>query len=144
MIIDAENRYSSAQSVAATAVSTNIIDHLADRNIGIGEPLVVVIVVTTALDGTTGDETYSAQLQADDNSGFSSATSVGGAVSLTRGSVAGTKFYIPVPPDTLTERYSRINYTMGGTTPTGNVTAWLTLASMVQNTFDYADAITIS
>jgi hypothetical protein len=144
MYLDAQNLYSDKQSVAATAVSTNIIDHGADRNLGIGEPLALVIVVTTVLDAGNADETYSAQLQTDDNAAFSSATSVGGAVSLPRGSAAGTKFVFVLPSDTSIERFTRVNYTVGGITPSGNVTAFLTALSMVHNDVHYADAITIS
>lgn len=145
MILDSQNQYSSAQALTATAVSTNIIDHGADRNLGIGEPLAVVVVVTVALDGTTGDETYTVTIQADDNSGFASAATVAPAFSLTRGAAAGTTYVIPIPPDTLTERYSRLNYTLGGTTPTGTLSAYLQPMSMIQSTLaTYADAITIS
>lgn len=144
MIIDAQQLYSDAQALTATAVSTNLIDHGIDRNIGIGEPLAVVVIVDVALDRTTGDETYTVTLQTDDNAAFSSATTVAGPVSMTT-YAAGTKFVIAVPPDTVTERFTRLNYTLGGTTPTGTVTAFLQPLRMVgvgENVY-YADAITI-
>lgn len=146
-ILDAHNRYSNAQSLAASAASTDIIDHGATRNLGEGEPMCIVYVVTTALDGTSGDETYSAQLQTDDNSGFASAASVGPAVSLPRSSAAGTHFIQPLPKNVTVERYTRINYTVAGTTPSGNVSAYLQPLSMVSRLNGpvfYADAITIS
>lgn len=146
-IIDAEQRFSNAQSLAASAASTNIINLGEERRIGTGEPMCVVYVVTTALDGTTGDETYTAQLQSDSTDAFGSPTSVGPAYSLTRGSPAGTRFIAPIPPGVATEQYLRVNYTVAGTTPSGNVTAYLCPLSMADvgasNTF-YADAITIS
>lgn len=142
MFLDSLQLYSDAQALTATAVSTNVIDHKQDRNLGIGEPLVVVVVVDVALDRTTGDETYSVTLQTDDNEAFGSPTTVVTLSLLTY--TAGTKFVIFVPADLLTERYTRLNYTLGGTTPTGTVTAFLTLASMVQNNVVYADAITVS
>lgn len=145
MILDSQNLYSDAQALTATAASTNLIDHGADRNLGIGEPMALVITIDVAADGTTGDETYSAQLQTDDNSGFSSATSVGGAVSIPRTTaVAGTKYVMAVPPDTTFERYSRVNFTLAGTTPTVTLTAFLQPMSAIQNDGYYADAITIS
>jgi hypothetical protein len=143
MYVDAQLMYSDAQALTATAVSTNIVDHGADRDMGTGEPLAVVVLVDVALDGTTGDETYAVQVQTDDNSSFSSASSVGGSVSLTRGAAAGTKYVIPLPADTAIERYTRLNYTLGGTSPTGTVTAYLTPMSMIQGSNLYADAITI-
>lgn len=142
MIVDAENTYSVGQTLTATGVSTNVIDHGSDRNIGIGEPLAVVITVT-AIDAASADETYTAQLQTDDNVGFSSPTSVGGALTIPRTTAAGTRFVIPVPPDTATERFTRLNYTLGGTTPSITLTARLIPAKFVQNEGVFPDAITI-
>ncbi len=145
MILDALNTYSDAQAFTATAASTNIIDHGADRNLGIGTPLCVVILIDVAADGTTGDETYSAQFQTDDNAAFSSPTSVGGAITITRTTaVAGTRYVLPLPPDLTMERFSRINFTLGGTTPLVTLTAFMIPQSYLQNNVDYADAITIS
>ncbi len=143
MIIDAQLLYSDAQALTATAASTNLIDHGQDRNIGQGEPLAVVVVVDVALDRTTADETYSVTIQTDDNAAFSSATTVA-THSLTT-YAAGSKFVIAIPPDTITERFTRLSYTLGGTTPTGTVTAFMQPLRMVgvgENVY-YADAITI-
>ena len=143
--VDAQLLFSDAQALTGTAVSTNIIDLGADRNIGIGVPMAVVIQLDVAADGTTGDETYSAQLQTDDNSGFSSATSVGGAVTIPRGNPAGTMFIVPLPIGTETERFIRLNYTLGGTTPLATVTAYLQPANMtITPIVHYADNVTIS
>lgn len=146
MIIDAHLRFSVAQSLAATAVSTNVIDLGAERRIGSGTPMAIVIVVTTALDGANVDETYTATIQTDDNEAFSSAVTLPGtgAASLPRGSAAGTRFILPIPSGSATERFIRLNYTVAGTTPSGNVTAFLTAMDMIQNEAYYADAITIS
>lgn len=143
MFLDSLQLYSDAQAVTADAASTNVIDHKQDRNLGLGEPLAVVIVVDVATDGTTGDETYVVILETDDNEAFASATEVA-RVAIPRGTAAGTKFVLGVPADTVMERYSRLTYDVGGTTPTGTFTAFLTLLSMVQNNVTYADAITIS
>jgi hypothetical protein len=146
MIIDAQQRFSSAQSVAATAVSTNIIDLGIERRIGSGKPMCIVVVVTTVLDAGNADETYTVTIQTDDNEAFASAVTMPGtaAVSLPRGSAAGTKFIIPIPPGSASERYIRLNYTVAGTTPSGAVSAWLTSMDAVQNEAYYADAFTIS
>lgn len=144
MIIDAQLLFSDAQALTATAVSTNIIDLGADRNIGQGEPMAVVVCIDVAADRTTGDETYTVTLQTDDNAAFSSASSVGGAYSILV-YPAGTRFVIPLPAGTETERFVRLNYTLGGTTPTITVTAFLqplAMASVGENVY-YADAITI-
>jgi hypothetical protein len=141
--LDDQNLYSDAQALTATAASTDLIDHGADGNLGIGEPMVVQITLDVLADNTTTDETYSAALQTDDNASFSSAVTVG-SVTITAGSAAGTRFFIPVPPSTSMERYSRINYTLGGTTPTVTVTSALLPVKFVDNYVSYADGITIS
>ena len=85
MFLDGQNLYSDAQALTATAASTNLIDHGSDRDLGIGEPLVAVIVVDVALDDTNADETYSAVVQTDDNSSFSSAATVATFPTMTPG-----------------------------------------------------------
>ncbi len=142
MIIDAQLLYSDAQALTATAASTNVIDHGQDRNLGQGEPLVAVITIDVALGGTS--PTFVATLQTDDNAAFSSPVTVGATPSQAA-AAAGTKFFIPLPPDTGAERFTRISYTLGGTSPTATVTSFLQPAHMVgagEGVY-YADAITI-
>lgn len=144
--LDKENLYSDAQALTATAASTNIIDHGIDRNLGIGEPMVVAISLDVAADDADADETYVVALQADDNSGFSSATEVGSAT-ITRGDAAGKKYYISIPPSGLTERFTRLNFTLGGTSPSVTVTARLVPQSFVETDVDfkhYASGYTVS
>ena len=143
MYIDAQQLFSDSQALVATAVSTNVIDLGSDRDIGIGEPLAVVVVVKVAADRTTGDETYTVTVQADDNVGFATPSTVAGPVSLLI-YPAGTKLVIPLPPDKTTERFLRLNYTLGGTTPTVTLSAFLTRMNMIQAENYYNDAITIS
>lgn len=135
MIIDNLLSYSDAQALTGTAASTNIVDHgtPSPRSIGIGESLALVISVDVAADAANGDETYSAQLQTDTSSGFGSAVSVGQAITITRGDAAGTKYYMTLPPDASVKRYTRVNYTLGGTTPSVTVTAELVPVRLLQN-----------
>lgn len=146
MILDAQNQFSDSQALTASAASTNIIDLGADRNIGIGEPMSVIVNVEVALDDTTGDETYAIAVQADDNSSFSSAIEVAAASVVTRGDAAGTQYVIPLPADYATEQYLRVYFTLGGTTPTGTVSAYLQPSSMIANSEfgGYAGGYTIS
>lgn len=141
--LDAHNLYSDAQALTSTAASTNLIDHGVDGNLGIGEPMVVVLSLDVAADDGNSNETYAVAFQSDDNSSFSSATTVGSAT-ITRGDAAGTKYYIPIPPSTTMERYSRINYTLGGTSPSVTVTARLVPQSFLQNDQYYASGYTVS
>lgn len=143
MYIDAQGLFSDAQAVTSTAASTNYVDFGVDGNIGVGEPMAVVVVVDVALDSADGDETYVISLEADDNSSFSSAATIASKTA-TRGDAAGTKYVLPLPADTSGERYLRVKYTHGGTSPTGTYTAFLIPQSMIQNDIYYADGITIS
>jgi hypothetical protein len=122
MIMDALLEFSDAQALTATAVSTNVIDLSADRDIGTGRALYWVISVDVALDGTTGDETYVATLQTDDNAAFSSGTTIA-TITMTRGAASGTRYWAGIP--SANERYLRVTYTLGGTTPTATVSSFL-------------------
>ena len=123
MIMDKLGEFSDGQALTATAASTNTVDLLADRNIGRGETLWIVITLDVGADDTTGDETYSVAVQTDDNSSFSSATTIG-TITINRGDAAGTKYVFAMPYNN--ERYLRLNYTLGGTTPTVTLNAWIT------------------
>lgn len=144
MILDAQLLYSDAQALTATAVSTNIVDHGSDRNIGLGEPLSVLVTIDVAAGGTA--PTLAITVQADDNAGFASPAEVAtsGTAYTAAQMTAGAKFVIPIPANLTTERYTRLNYTVGGTTPTVTLTATLLPTQMIQNESNYADAITIS
>lgn len=142
-IIDVQQMFSDNQNLVATGASTNIIDtasvpqnfigtFVAERRLGVGEPLALVITVL-AIDATSADETYTATFQSDDNSGFASAAQIGEIITIPRASAVGTRFIRAIPPGTATERFLRINYTLGGTTPSINVDAYLTPMSMIQD-----------
>lgn len=135
MILDAQLQFSDAQALTSTAASTNLIDLGIDRNIGIGEEMAVLLVVDVAADAANSDETYVAAIQADDNASFSSAVTVA-SITITRGDAAGTKYAAILPKDLTTERYMRVNYTLGGTSPSVTVTSFLVPA----NNIDAADA----
>lgn len=121
MIIDSRLEFSNAQALTATADSTNVIDLSGDFDVGKGVPLYVVVRVIVALDGTTGDETYTVTLE-------TGATAAAGTdlttVTMARGDAAGTTYIIAVPQEV--NRYLQLYYTLGGTTPTGTVDAWVT------------------
>lgn len=142
MYVDSELLFSDAQALTATAASTNLIDVTTD-NIGRGKALAVHISLDVAADDTTGDETYSVALQTDDNSSFSSATELGSAT-ITRGDAAGSKYVINVPSDGSAEQYLRLNFTLGGTTPTATVTAFLVCVDGMDGNDIYANGYTIS
>ena len=142
MIYDAQNQYSDAQALTATGASTNLIDHgAAERRLGSGEPLGVGISVDTALAGTT--PTFVAALQSDDAVAFPSPTVVAQSKSYDA-LAAGARVIIPLPPGQATERFTRMNYILGGTTPTITVTAFLAPLSFLGEWAAYADGFNIT
>lgn len=134
MIIDYNLQFSDAQSLTADAASTQVIDLGADRNIGPGEPLNIAVTLDVAMGGTA--PTMAVQVQTDDNDAFSSPTTILTSRTIADG-VAGDSMVISVP-DT-NERYIRLYYDLGGTSPTATVSASLVLDA--QQWASYADAI---
>lgn len=123
MIIDKRLQVSSLQALTATAPSTDVIDLGSLRLIGPGEPLWWVVAARVGLAGTT--PTLDIAVQTDDASNFPSAATLLSYPQLAAaGFVTGTRIIIPMP--FVNERFLRLNYTMGGTTPTATVDAWLT------------------
>jgi hypothetical protein len=144
MMLDAQLQFSAAQALTATAVSTNVLDLGVARQIAIGEPLSILLCVIVAADFTTANETYQIDIQTDDNSAFSSATTLSStiltAAQLTLGAVHAINM-----PRTNMERYLRLNYTLGGTTPTVTLSTWLQPTNMIAGLpTQYPDAITIT
>ena len=125
MWIDSRLEFSDAQAVTTTAPSTNVVDTVVPRNIGKGETLYVVVSVDVAVGGTT--PTFDITLETDDNVGFASAATVGtiGPQITDVNGTLGAKFVQAIPYSGY-EQYIRLQYTSGGTTPTGTFSAWLT------------------
>lgn len=133
MIFDETNLFSNEQAITATAASTNYIDLGATgtpygqtgalvRDIGKGNRIPIRIQVIEAFNTLTS---LTIALQVDDNSSFSSATTVESEViplaGLTAGAVVNAIREIPVGTN---ERYVRLYYTVTGTAPTtGTITA---------------------
>jgi hypothetical protein len=139
MVLDALLQLSSAQAVtAADAYSTNTIDLGATtpvRQIGDGEPMALIINVTTAAagDGTPASftNTFDFIFVQSVNANLSSHDEVikrrvAGA-SLTAGAIV----IIPIPPGMPTKRYVGARYELG-TDDTISVSAWLAPLSFVQ------------
>ena len=117
--------YSQDQAVTATAVSTNVYDAgAANRDIGNGEPLELVVVVgEAAVSG--GSSTLVITLQdSADNSSFADVLS---SPSIPKASITlGAELFKTKLPVGL-RRYTRLNYTVGTADLTaGKFTAFLT------------------
>lgn len=157
MFLDAQSLFSDAQALTVTALATNVIDLLADRSIGSGEPLAILFTVDVAADQGTGDETYQVDVEYASNAAISAGRQLIGRRIFQAGTptapaqdadllVAGFKFYMPIPPAALSEseRFLGVRYTLGGTTPTLTMTAVLIPLSMVQADNVLPDGLTIT
>lgn len=140
MILDTQNLFSDDQALTATAASTNLIDLGAGgtpaigssalgRQVGIGEPIEILVQLTVAAGGTS--PTLIATLQQDTVAAFSSATSLAVSNTLAGGAV-GDRLSIHWLPHNVTERFIRLNYTLGGTSPTYTVTAGIVLGTQTR------------
>lgn len=141
MILDSKLQFSDAQALTGTADSTNVIDLSNDRDIGIGEPMALVVTVGVAADFTTTDETYQFQLETDDNAAMSSSTIIGDVTVAAANLTAGDKVVIPLGHSN--ERYLQVVYTLGGTTPTVTVDAYLQPLSMIDGYVTYASGYSV-
>lgn len=142
MLMSKEQTFSDAQELTGTAASTNIIDLGATgtvlgapaalvRDIGKGNPIQIIVQLDVAAGGTS--PTLSVAVQVDDNSSFSSATTV--ATSQTKsGGAAGDRIQLNAYlPEGTNERYLRLNYTLTGTSPTYTVTAGVVAADQTND-----------
>lgn len=130
MLIDKQLLVSEAQAVTASAVSTNVIDLSAYRNVGVGKDIEAALFVDEAATAA-GAATVDFEIQTDDNAGFSTPTTVFKVSAVPKASIvpgynpfAGFKLPAGV------ERYLRFNYTVAtGPLTAGKFTGGLILAS---------------
>ncbi len=146
---DSLAKLSDSQALTATAVSTDVYDQGGAFGQGTGEQMAVVINVIVAADSTTGDETYNFTLV---TGGTSTPTDIfaeicfGGTNELAETTLtAGYQIVLTVPAGTTPARYLAVNYTLGGTTPSITVSAYLKPVSLIANNFagGHADDKTI-
>jgi hypothetical protein len=123
MITDKFLRFSDAQAITTTAVSTDKADLLQARDIGEGEDLYAVFTVGTAFAG--GTSVNMAIAVADDAALTSNVTTIGmtGPI-VTANLTAGAQFTVRIAPliGSTGKRYLGASYTVVGTYTAGTVT----------------------
>jgi hypothetical protein len=133
MLFDSQNLFSDTQAVTVTATSTNLLDTGAARDLLAGEGLFLVVQVTEAFDAG-GAATVTVALQTDDNSSFSSPTTLFSSptTGLSGLTLGARPVQIRVPRGA--ERYLRLSYTVAdGPFTAGKVTAGLVLAGTLED-----------
>jgi len=142
MILDRQLQFSSAQAVTAAAGSTDTIDFGAARDLGVGEPLYIVVVCTVAMTDGGSDSTLAVALEGDSTTTFTP-DSTRTLFTFAALSAAGTTKYARIGPDDMNLRYARLSYTpANGDLTTGSFSAYLT--NSIQKYTSYADNLVIS
>lgn len=142
MIFSKQSLFSDDQAVTASAASTNYLDLGAagtpyggtalTRDLGKGNKLKLNVQVTTAFATLTS---LKVAVQVDDNSSFSTATTVLETEAIAAASlVAGYVFNLDEIPLRTSERYVRLYYTVAGSDATaGNIHAGLTMGQQTNS-----------
>ena len=142
MILDKSLELSLAQAVTATALSTNVIDIAAARNIGAGEDLFLYIRVGAAA-AASGAATVNFQVQTDSSSAMGTATTVldsGAIPKASLGANSALKFKLP---SAAFKQYLALNYLVAaGPLTAGDFSAWI--ATDVQDNATYAGGYTVN
>lgn len=142
MILSAQQTFSDSQALTATAASTNVIDLGATgtalgapaalvRDIGKGNRIPVVITLEADAGGTS--PTMVASIQVDTVENFASPTTVATTGTIAAGS-AGDRVALYWVPEGANQRYIRVLYTLGGTSPTYTVSAAIVMADQTNDT----------
>ena len=136
MLFDNQNLFSNDQVLTAIGPSSNIIDlgtpgtplgapTALIRDIGEGRRIPLLVKLMAAAGGTL--PTLDVALQIDTTDAFSSPTTIAPAPQLAGGAL-GDEIALHFIRKAATDRYLRLLYTLGGTSPTYTVTAGIVAA----------------
>lgn len=117
MILDRQNLFSNAQAISAAAVSTDIIDLGAARDIGPGEPVTFSVLIQPS---SAADATLTATLETSATADFATKKTL-----LVSGAITGTQLkngarYVATVPHG-TQRYLRVSYAGSGVVVTSGL-----------------------
>ena len=129
MIEDFYNMFDQAAAITVTRNSTNVIDLIkAAPDIGAGENLFVMVIVTTAFTAG-GSATLQVALVTDDNANLTSPTILQVAVIPVASLIGGFELPFRIHPSSVMERYLGLVYTVA----TGPMTAGAVTAGIVKD-----------
>ena len=139
MFIDALNRFSDEEEHIASGFSTGEIDFCAARDIGTGENLYLVAVVSEAM---VGAGTVTVAIETDSDEAFGSPTEAQVIGTFAAGSLAGEKLEARLAPGKIDEQFVRLKYTLSAGNTAGKFTSFIT--NTIDKTKDYPIGYTIS
>lgn len=146
MFLDALLKFSENQALTGVGgLSTNVVDlslTVPIRDIGVGEAMSVIIGVDVA---AAAGGTYVFSLIQSTLDTMASPDTLASITVLAANLTAGALFTLEVPQNAITKRYLSLTYTLGATSPTITVSAYLQPHDMTSvHPRHYADAITIT
>lgn len=129
---DQELRFSNAQEITTSSdggiASTEIIDFNEARDMGVGSPLFIVVLVDTAMTDGASNSAMGVVLQADNDVAFGSVDTTQDLGTFAALAVAGARLTPVIQPGVMNSRYGRLFYTStNGALTTGKFTAFITL-----------------
>tara|TARA_B100000959_G_C14907607_1_gene593697 strand:+ start:719 stop:1144 length:426 start_codon:yes stop_codon:yes gene_type:complete len=140
-MLDNELTFDEATAHLTTEASTNLIDLNSVGNIGAGTPVYVTARVTAAMTDTGSDSTQTLTVETDDNTSFSSPTTIQTLGTFAATAAVGTKLSMALALSDSYKRYIRIKYTVaGGNLTTGSFSVYLSLVPDAD--YKYPDALT--
>lgn len=126
--IDSQLEFDVKAQHLTTGASTNVIDLGAARDLGVGEPIMLVVDVTTAMTDAGNDSTMTVTVETDATDAFSSPTTTQTVGTFAAGSAVGTSLKIKLSPGTINEKVAQLKYTVAnGNLTTGSFSAYLVL-----------------
>ena len=144
MFVDAQDLLSDAQAFTETAVSTNGRDSgAAGNDITEGEPLGIGITVDVAADYSEANETYQFDAIQSAAAALSAPDVLASRIIAAASLTAGSRHVLPIPPGSKTKRYLGLQLTLGGTTPTITITAFIAPLSFLGGWKAYAKGSTV-
>lgn len=147
MILDADLEFSNEQAITATANSTNVVDSAVVTDLGVNEPLYIVLTVTETFADSGSDSTVAVTLVTDDNAALSSTATVEAMVTFAALSAAGTQYTFKLPFETSVayQRYLALTYTLAnGNLSAGKISAHMTTTPQKFDAYASGYSITTS
>lgn len=129
MFMDINLQFSDKQAITATAASTNLVDLGIARNIGVGDDLYLVLLVTTAFTDSGSDSTVTPSLETATDAAFTSPVTVATYDVFAALAAVGASQIHKLKVGTAAGaylRYIRVKYTLAnGNLTTGAITSFI-------------------
>jgi len=110
--VDFQNILAKAQDFTESGSTTSFLDCSQKRNLGSGDPMALVFIITTAADTSDPAEQYTFALQSDSDPAFGTAVTEAELTPDPATLIVGNRVIFPIPPSG--DRYYRGYVTLAG------------------------------